>query len=220
MKKLITVLAAMAIVGGVSAQSKTAYLDLYQRGGAQHLRTTLIFYQEPIYLGKKNLGEVLNMLAGLGWEIDKTLHVRRIAYFFPWTRHKFHIILKKEYQEGENPYEGIKGIKYNDAETQEALSSREDDTNINKYECYKRTDLKEVHIPKNIVNIGKYAFAFCSNLKTIYCEAITPPRLGFCAFDWIPKSAKIYVPIASERLYKEAKGLKKYADYIVGYDFK
>lgn len=91
------------------------------------------------------------MLAGLGWEIDKTLHVRRIAYFFPWTRHKFHIILKKEYQEGENPYEGIKGIKgikYNDAETQEALSSREDDTYINKYEFYKRTDLKEVHIPK------------------------------------------------------------------------
>ena len=83
MKKLITVLAAMAIVGAVSAQSKTAYLDLYQRGGAQHLRTTLIFYQEPIYLGKKNLGEVLNMLAGLGWEIDKTLHVRRIAFFFP-----------------------------------------------------------------------------------------------------------------------------------------
>ena len=206
----------MAIVGSVSAQSKTAYLDLYQRGGAQHLRTTLIFNQEPIYLGKKNLGEVLNMLAKSGWEIDKTLNVQRIDMFLFVTRHKFHIVLKKEYQEGEDPYDGIIS---NEAVTLESLSSREDVTFINKYEFYKRTDLKEIHIHKNIVKIGKFAFAYCSNLKNMYCEALTPPELGLGAFDRIPKSAKIYVPIASERLYKEAKGWKKYADQIVGYDF-
>ena len=105
MKKLITLLAAMAIFGSISAQSKTAYLDLYQRGGAQHLRTTLIFNKKPIYLGKKNLGEVLNMLAESGWEIDKTLNVRRVCWFWPFTRHKFHFVLKKEYQAGENPFE-------------------------------------------------------------------------------------------------------------------
>ncbi len=36
-----------------------------------HLKTTLIFNNRPVYLGKKNLGEVLNMLAESGWEIDK-----------------------------------------------------------------------------------------------------------------------------------------------------
>ena len=77
MKKLIALLAAMAIAGSISAQNKTAYLDLYQRGGAMHLKTTLIFNNRPVYLGKKNLGEVLNMLAESGWEIDKTLNVRR-----------------------------------------------------------------------------------------------------------------------------------------------
>ena len=105
MKKLIALLAAMAIVGSISAQSKTAYLDLYQRGGAMHLKTTLIFNNSPIYLGKKNLGEVLNMLAESGWEIDKTLNVRRVCWFWPFTRHKFHFVLKKEYQAGENPFD-------------------------------------------------------------------------------------------------------------------
>ena len=105
MKKLIALLAAMAIAGSISAQNKTAYLDLYQRGGAMHLKTTLIFNNRPVYLGKKNLGEVLNMLAESGWEIDKTLNVRRVCWFWPFTRHKFHFVLKKEYQAGENPFE-------------------------------------------------------------------------------------------------------------------
>ena len=101
MKKLIALLAAMAIAGSISAQNKTAYLDLYQRGGAMHLKTTLIFNNRPVYLGKKNLGEVLNMLAESGWEVDKILNVRRLGI----TRHKFHVVLKKEYQAGENPFE-------------------------------------------------------------------------------------------------------------------
>lgn len=66
-----------------------------------HLKTTLIFNNRPVYLGKKNLGEVLNMLAESGWEVDKILNVRRLGI----TRHKFHVVLKKEYQAGENPFE-------------------------------------------------------------------------------------------------------------------
>ena len=68
-----------------------------------HLKTTLIFNNRPVYLGKKNLGEVLNMLAESGWEIE--LNVRRVCWFWPFTRHKFHFVLKKEYQAGENPFE-------------------------------------------------------------------------------------------------------------------
>lgn len=109
MKKLIALLTAMAIVGSISAQSKTAYLDLYQRGGAMHLKTTLIFNNKPIYLGKKNLGEVLNMLAESGWEVDKTLNVKRLGISI--TRHKFHIVLKKKYQAGENPFDGLLATK-------------------------------------------------------------------------------------------------------------
>ena len=104
MKKLIALLSAMAVIGSISAQNKTAYLDLYQRGGAQHLRTTLLFNQKKIYLKRKNMGEVLNMLAELGWEADweagKTNYVRRIAWAWPYTRHKFHIILKKSIRQG------------------------------------------------------------------------------------------------------------------------
>ena len=36
MKKLITLLVVATIALCASAQTKTAYLDLYQRGGARH----------------------------------------------------------------------------------------------------------------------------------------------------------------------------------------
>ena len=88
MKKLITLLAAMAIALCASAQTKTAYLDLYQRGGARHLRTTLMFDGKPVYIGVKNLGEVLNELSGLGWEVDKTFNVKRSPDYNIFTRHK------------------------------------------------------------------------------------------------------------------------------------
>lgn len=123
MKKLIALLAAIAIIGSISAQSKTAYLDLYQRGGAQHLRTTLMFNKKTIYLGKKNLGEVLNMLAESGWEIDKTLNIRRVCWFWPFTRHKFHLVLKKEYQAGENPFDGLFFTKQSSYHTQNTTRS-------------------------------------------------------------------------------------------------
>ena len=47
------------------------------------------------------------MLAESGWEIDRTLNVRRLGWFWPFTRHKFHVILKKEYNNKENLFEGM-----------------------------------------------------------------------------------------------------------------
>lgn len=219
MKKQIALLLAITIIGSISAQNKVAYLDLYQRGGAKHLRTTLIFNQEPVYIGKKNLGEVLNMLAESGWEIDRTLNVRRLGWSWPFTRHKFHVILKKEYSNKENLFEGMP-IKVVNAIMHKPFFIQENITVINKSEFFKRQDLTEIHIHKNIVKIGKYAFSYCLNLKAIYCEASTPPELGFSAFHPLPKSAKIYVPATSEKLYKETKGWKKYADQIIGYNFE
>ena len=248
MKKLITLLAAMVIAGSVSAQSQTAYLDLYQRGNGQHLRTTLIFNQEPIYLGKKNLGEVLNMLAELGWKVDKTFAVRRIG--IPITRHKFHIILKKEYQVGENPFEGLT-LTYNlysfSANDEDSLAIQQknvllfkkailDNAFQNNHELtefsipeavtiigssafYNCENLRSIIIPQKITHIGKFAFGECYKLKNIYCRALTPPSLEPNAFLHLSHSAQIYVPKTSVELYKKTKGWEKYAKQIVGYDF-
>lgn len=113
MKRLLTLTAAALFACAATAQTQTAYLDLYQRGGGQHLRTSLTFDGNPVDLGRRNLGETLNLLAGLGWEVDKTLVVANRALFFP-TRHKFHIILKKEFRTGENPFEGLQELQTDD----------------------------------------------------------------------------------------------------------
>lgn len=216
----------MAVIGSISAQNKTAYLDLYQRGGAQHLRTTLLFNQKKIYLKRKNMGEVLNMLAELGWEADweagKTNYLGRITLLRLFYRHKFHIILKKEYQTGENPFDGINYTLMQEKNTIQkgpVIHIQEDATAIRDSEFYKRRELKEVHIHENIIRIGIRAFGYCTNLTAIYCEPLTPPKVGLMAFQGVSKYAKIYVPKASVDTYKTANGWKKYADQIVGYDF-
>lgn len=105
MKKFIILVACIVYAACATAQTKVAYLDLYQRGGARHLRTTLMFNETQRWCGKMTLGKALNMLAEDGWVVDQTLiGANRIGVFFI-TRHKFHIILKKEYREGENPFE-------------------------------------------------------------------------------------------------------------------
>lgn len=78
------------------------------------MRTTLLFEEEPLYIGRANLGEMLNQLAELGWTVDQSLVGARRAVLgicVPVTRHKFHIILKKEYNENEDPFEGLEALK-------------------------------------------------------------------------------------------------------------
>ena len=109
-------LMAILIATSVSAQTRTAYLDLYQRGGGRHLRTTLMFDGKPIYIGRRNLGQTLNMLSRLGWEVDHTLIGANCVLFLP-TRHKFHIILKKKYHPGEDPFAGYPFAKSHNSQT-------------------------------------------------------------------------------------------------------
>ncbi len=72
------------------------------------MRTTLMFNNTQRWCGKMTLGQALNMLAEDGWVVDKTLiGANRVGAAFFVTRHKFHIILKKEYQQGENPFEKL-----------------------------------------------------------------------------------------------------------------
>lgn len=51
--------------------------------------------------------------------------------------------------------------------------------------------MEEVILPQSIVKISKYAFAGCSNLKTIYIPQ-TVEKIGFCAFNKLNNLTDIY----------------------------
>lgn len=201
MKSLIALLVAVTISCGICAQTRTAYLDLYQRGGAKHLRTTLTYDNHTVYIGKNNLGEVLNRLAESGWEIDRVMNIRRIAWFFPFTRHKFHIILKKEYTDGENPFDGLassgtcdynsysqtgkdvpaeKSMTYDPHKIENDIHESIIPANAYRY----REDITKFAIPESVKSIGTAAFYKCSNLTVLIIPKsvtkINPYAFGAC----------------------------------------
>lgn len=100
------------------------------------------------------------------------------------------------------------------------------------------SNLTSVTIPKNVNYIGEIAFVGCTDLTTVYCKPTTPPTLVnslvFVYYhideydydydtegEWrtLRSLKTIYVPEESVDAYKNAHGWKKYAKYIVGYDF-
>lgn len=248
MKKLHFLLLVTLTTISVSAQTKTAYLDLYMRGGGQHLKTTLIFNGSPIYLGRTNLGTTLNTLAQLEWEVDNKIEVERHPFFSMFTRHKFHIILKKVYQEGEIPFNGLG--RSNISGSLHSNSNEEpfegDVISVNKmhnkgtipgnvvvetieislrrpYIAPKsfqdRIDIARVTLEESVTGIGNYAFARCSQLKEIFCKPTTPPSVNSTVFLSINSEAVIYVPRDAVEQYKSAKGWEIYSHIIKGYDF-
>ena len=111
MKKLLFILALLLFSFDVSAQTKIAYCDVYARGGGKHMKITIMYNNTPYEIypdGKRsNLGNILNVLASDGWVLDKDIVIPRHPFFSVFTRHKLHFIMKKEYQEGENPFTGL-----------------------------------------------------------------------------------------------------------------
>ncbi|MDE6777886.1 MAG: leucine-rich repeat domain-containing protein [Alistipes sp.] len=150
MKKLTTMLAAALLACTATAQTQTAYLDLYQRGGGQHLKTTLTFDGSPVDLGRRSLGETLNLLAGLGWEVDQTLVGANRVMFFP-TRHKFHIILRKVFRAGENPFEGLHELQGSYIEADYAAHTPREKTQGRRTDAAK-TERNAVRPPKPTAN--------------------------------------------------------------------
>ena len=85
------------------------------------------------------------------------------------------------------------------------------------------TSLTDVIIPENVKRIGSYAFNCClysyedetyvphSNLKSMTCMAVTPPKLGENVFEGL-ECAKIpmYVPKKSISAYKTAEQWKEF----------
>ena len=84
------------------------------------------------------------------------------------------------------------------------------------------SSLTSVTIPDSVTTIGNYAFAGCISLTSVYCKAITPPSLGFCAYYGYfgDIGCPIYVPAESVEEYKAAENWSEYAADIVGYNFE
>lgn len=108
MKKILLILALAFVTLNVSAQTKIAYCDVYARGGWNNMTITIMYNNTPYEMypseNRSNLGNVLNVLATDGWILDRDIVIPRHPIHSSFTRHKLHLIMKKEYQEGENPF--------------------------------------------------------------------------------------------------------------------
>lgn len=98
-------------VSTLSAQTKTAYCDVYFRGGGRHLITTIMYDGKCENLcGRYNIGEILNLMAQDGWTVDRDIVIPRHTLWSLFTRHKLHFVLKKEYNDNENPFAYIDSL--------------------------------------------------------------------------------------------------------------
>ena len=109
MKKLFLAFFLMMCAFGASAQeTKTTYCDVYVRGGAKNQKVTIMYCNKMLNLNNSNMAEALDILGNDGWELDQIVPVQRMPFLyiplFSVTRHKVHLIMKKEYNEGENPF--------------------------------------------------------------------------------------------------------------------
>ena len=107
MKRLLLLVAMLMCISNLSAQTKIAYCDVYLRGGWNSLTATIMYDSTTFELGGykgSNIGEVLNYMAADGWVLDREIVIPRHPYFSLFTRHKLHLIMKKEYKPGENPF--------------------------------------------------------------------------------------------------------------------
>lgn len=109
MKKLFLAFFLIMCAFGASAQeTKTTYCDVYVRGGAKNQKVTVMYCNKMLNLNNSNMAEVLDILGNDGWELDQVVPVQRMPFLyiplFSITRHKVHLIMKKEYNEGENPF--------------------------------------------------------------------------------------------------------------------
>ena len=72
--------------------------------------------------------------------------------------------------------------------------------------------LTSVIIPNSVTSIGDEAFAYCTSLASITCEASTLPTLSPNVFSEVPKSIPLYVPAESIEAYKAADQWKDFTN--------
>ncbi|MBO5972389.1 MAG: hypothetical protein J6Q07_05225 [Alistipes sp.] len=120
MKKLLFILALTLFSFDVSAQTKTAYCDVYMRGSYDVMTVTIMYDSDSHWLDRcYDMGEILNIMAEDGWVLDKDIVIPRHPFFSIFTRHKLHLIMKKEYSTGEDPFAFIKDFCRNEQSIKE-----------------------------------------------------------------------------------------------------
>lgn len=77
----------------------------------------------------------------------------------------------------------------------------------------------EVTIPESVSYIDRLAFSWCTNLKKIYVYNPVPPTVNaeqayYHSFDYVPRSATIYVPQGSLSAYQNAPGWNEFANIV------
>jgi hypothetical protein len=85
-------------------------------------------------------------------------------------------------------------------------------TSIGKQAFYYCSKLTSVTIGNSVTNIDYMAFFGCSSVKTITCEAITPPTLG--SSNNMSNVTAVYVPADSVNAYKTATNWSYYSSKI------
>jgi hypothetical protein len=129
MKKLLFVLILSLLSFDVSAQTKTAYCDVYMRGGYDCMSVTIMYDSDSHRLNRSySIGEILNIMAEDGWVLDNDIVIPRHPFFSMFTRHKLHLIMKKEYNKGEDPFAFIKEFCSNKGYIEEVKSDIKEET--------------------------------------------------------------------------------------------
>ena len=105
------------------------------------------------------------------------------------------------------------------------------------YQCFLEcSSLESVTIPEGVTTLGLYAFSNCrfktltlpstitkiddgvfshnNNLRTITCNAVTPPMLGDNVF-YYSATSSVKVPLQSIAVYRQADGWKNISEYYV-----
>lgn len=132
MKKLLFVLILSLFSFDVSAQTKTAYCDVYMRGGYDCMSVTIMYDSDSHQLNRSySIGEILNIMAEDGWVLDNDIVIPRQPFFSMFTRHKLHLIMKKEYNNGEDPFAYIKEFCSNKGYIEEVKSNIKEDSKDN-----------------------------------------------------------------------------------------
>ena len=170
MKKLLLILALSLFLFDVSAQTKTAYCDVYAKGGGRNLRITIMYNNTPYEMysngNRSNLGNVLNVLASDGWVLDRDIVIPRHPLWSLFTRHKLHFIMKKEYQEGENPFSLFEPLQMLVCDELSVNTSESKDESVGN-----TIDTAEV------INLSEFIVSKCSTEGTWYdaikyCESL------------------------------------------------
>ena len=74
---------------------------------------------------------------------------------------------------------------------------------------------KTLTLPSTITKIDDEVFSHNNNLRTITCNAVTPPMLGYNAF-YYSATSSVKVPLQSIAAYRQADGWKSFSNYYGG----